>query len=84
MDSVATWSDSLRSPRPIVWAEAMAAVSTTLKNLDARSLSMFSPNVLALTSGLALVAMSASWMSAVNDYTAKGQERESTARSTMD
>jgi len=33
---------------------------------------------------LVLVAMSASWMSAVNDYTAKGQERESTARSTSD
>ena len=46
MASVATWSASLRSPCPMVWAEAMAASSTTRRNLSARSLSMLRPKSL--------------------------------------
>src|SRR5438445_104254 len=34
MASVATWSESLRSPCPMVRAEAMAATSTTRRSLD--------------------------------------------------
>src|SRR4029450_10599843 len=37
MASTATWSEYLRSPWPIVWAQAMAAVSTTLTNSRNRS-----------------------------------------------
>jgi hypothetical protein len=36
----------------MVRAEATAAFSTTRRNFDARSLSMFSPKLLALNSGL--------------------------------
>src|SRR6185312_3593176 len=53
MDSTATLSDNSRSPRPMVRAQAMAAFSTTRRNLGARSLSMFSPKLLAFTSCLA-------------------------------
>ena len=60
MASVATWSESLRSPWPMVRADAIAAVSTTRKNRDARSLSMFSPNVRTLLSALVSIAISAS------------------------
>src|ERR1700736_1628888 len=41
----------------MVRAEAMAATSTTRKNRDARSLSMFSPKLRALPSGRSWVAM---------------------------
>ena len=41
MDSVAIWSANLRSPCPMVLAEAMAASSTTRKNSSARSDSKF-------------------------------------------
>ena len=51
MDSTATLSESSRSPRPMVRAEAIAAFSTTRINFGARSLSMFSPKLRALVSG---------------------------------
>ena len=35
--STATWSDLWRSPCPIVWAQAMAACSTTRRNSSERS-----------------------------------------------
>ena len=57
MASVATWSESLRSPWPMVCADAMAATSTTRRNRDARSLSMFSPKLRALLSERVCVAM---------------------------
>src|SRR5258708_21671764 len=60
MDSTATLSDSPPSPRPIVRADAIAAFSTTRINLGARSLSMFSPKLLALISTLVSVAITAS------------------------
>src|SRR5690242_5853759 len=47
MAVVAFSSASLRSPWPMVWAEAMAAFSTTRRNSSARSLSMFWPKLLA-------------------------------------
>src|SRR5215469_14590797 len=57
MDSTATLSDSSLSPRPMVRADATAAFSTTRMNLGARSLSMFSPKLRALISGLTCAAM---------------------------
>src|SRR5450432_277235 len=71
----------------MVWADAMAAVSTTRKNREARSLSIFRPKVLALASDLITAAMNApidKWFlaDAVNEYTADARGRESYDRGT--
>src|SRR5580704_13242245 len=76
MASVATWSDNFRSPWPMVWAEAIAATSTTRRNRDARSLSMFSPKQRTLPSVLGCVAMNASKMNRLVNITRSGVEGE--------
>src|SRR5215470_14081765 len=58
MASVATWSALWRSPKPMVWAEAMAASSTTRTNSSASSNSSKSRFFASLVLSVTWVAIS--------------------------